>query len=139
MCCVSGSVADVYVCAVQKISVICGAAEAIFVLIAGSSFLFAHTWGTQNLAQESHIALGLVCLAFAAGIGLATYGLHRGSDLAQTPFVLIQVFVGIGAYLGIGSTSTQPKVLGGLAMAVAIVGAVSAVLARRNNKNLPAQ
>ena len=83
------------------------------------------------------MALGFVCLAFAAGIGLATFGLARGSDLAQTPFILIQVFVGIGAYLGIGSSSTQPKLLGGLAMAVAVVGAVSAVLARRANKNLP--
>lgn len=123
-----------YVCPVQKISVICGAAESIFVLIAGSSFLFARTWGTQNLAQESHIALGLVCLAFAAGIGLATFGLQRGSDLAQTPFVLIQVFVGIGAYLGIGSTSTQPKILGWLAMVLAVVAVVTTVLARRNAK-----
>jgi hypothetical protein len=116
---------------VQKISVICGIAEWVFVAIAGTSFLFARTWGTQNLAQESHVALGLVCLAFAAGIGLATFGLARGSDLAQTPFILIQVFVGIGAYLGIGSTSTQPKLLGGLAMAVAIVAAGSAILAKR--------
>ena len=126
-----------YLWIVQKISVLCGIAEWVFVALVGTSFLFARTWGTQNLAQESHVALGLVCLAFAAGIGLATFGLARGSDLAQTPFILIQVFVGIGAYLGIGSSSTQPKLLGGLAMAVAVVGAVSAVLARRANKNLP--
>ena len=119
---------------VRRISVTCGIAEWVFVAIAGLSFLFARTWGTQNVAQQSHIALGLICLAFAAGIGLTTFGLARGSDLAQTPFILIQVFVGIGAYLGISSTSTQPKLLGGLAMVVALVAAVTAVLAKRGAK-----
>jgi drug/metabolite transporter (DMT)-like permease len=124
----------VYRWCVRRISVTCGIAEWVFVALAGLSFFFARTWGTQNVAQESHIALGLVCLAFSAGIGLATFGLSRGSDLAQTPFILIQVFVGIGAYLGIGSTATQPRLLGGLAMVVALVGAVTAVLAKRDAK-----
>jgi len=117
---------------VQKISVICGAAESVFVLIAGASFLLAHTWGAQNLTDQSHIALGFLCFAFAACMGLATFGVQRGSDLAWTPFFLVQVFVGIGAYLGLGSTSTSPKLLGGLAMTVAVLATVTAVLARRS-------
>jgi peptidoglycan/LPS O-acetylase OafA/YrhL len=99
--------------------------------VGGASFLFAHTSGTQNVGNESHIALAVVCFAFAAGIGLATYGLQRESELAQTPFVLIQVFVAIGAYLGISSTEMSPRILGGLALAVALVAVVAAVRARR--------
>jgi len=120
---------------VRRISVTCGIAEWVFVALAGLSFFFARTWGTQNLAQQSHIALGFVCLAFSAGIALATFGLSRGSDLAQTPFILIQIFVGIGAYLGISSTATQPRLLGGLAMIVALVATVTAVLANRDAKD----
>ena len=126
---------DVYRCIVQKICVVCGWIEAVFVFIGGACFLFARTWGTQNVAEQAHVALGIVCLAFSGGIALATCGVRKGSDLAQTPFVLIQVFVGIGAYLGIGSTSVQPKILGGLAMALAVIAAVTAVLARRSPKS----
>ena len=128
----SCSLWDVYRGIVRKIAVICGWVEAVSVLAGGASFLFAHTWGTQNVNEKAHVALGVVCWAFAAGIALATYGLQKGSDLAQTPFVLIQVFVGIGAYLGIGSTSVEPRILGSVAMVMAIVGALTAILANRD-------
>lgn len=117
----------------QKISVLCGWFESVCVLVGGAAFLFAHTSGTQNVGSQSHIALALVCFAFAAGIGLATYGLQCESELAQTPFVLIQVFVAIGAYLGISSTELPPRILGGLASAVALLAVVAAVRARRSS------
>ena len=116
----------------QKISVVFGWFEAACVLIGGASFLFAHTSGTQNVGNQSHIALAIVCFAFAAGIGLATYGLQRNSDLAQTPFIMIQVFIAIGAYLGISSTEMLPRILGGLALTLAAVTTLTAALARRN-------
>jgi|GEM_PF-843430 len=127
--------ANVYRWFVQKIAAVCGWAEAVSVLLGGASFLFAQTSGTQNVGEQAHFALSFVCFAFAAGIALATYGLQKGSDLAQTPFVLIQVFVGIGAYLGIGSTSAQPKILGAIAMIVALVAGITAILAHRGRQN----
>ena len=128
---ISWALCAVYRGIMQRIAVICGWVEALSVLIGGAAFLFAHTSGTQNVDDKAHVALGIVCLVFAAGIALATYGLQKSSDLAQTPFVLIQVFVGIGAYLGIGSTSAEPRILGSVAMVMAIVAAITAVLANR--------
>ena len=125
-----------YLGGVRKIPLVCGWLECAVVLLAGASFLVARTSGTQNVAQQSHVALGIISMVFALGIGLVTRALQRGSDLARTPFVLIQVFVAIGAYLGITSTALGPQIMGFSAVLVALV-AVSGLIyaARMENKS----
>lgn len=65
-----------------------------------------------------------VYLAFAALLGILSFGLLRRSALARTPFLVAQAFVFIVGWTVFSGDGTVTKTLGALIAAVGVVGLV---------------
>ena len=108
---------------------VCGYAEAAFVSGLGALFFVSRTSGTQNVDSNAHVVLAIMCFIFALCIGFATYGAGRGVWATRTPFILLQVFIDLGAYLGVQSDSVAVRVVSWIVLIVSWI-ALYAVLYR---------
>lgn len=97
--------------------------------------LLAMTVGIVVAAQSSSgstvTATGpevVIYLAFAALMGLLTWGLARRSTMVRTPYLLAQVFVGIVGYTVWVGDGTWALLAGMVILLVAAIGFVVGVL-----------
>lgn len=81
--------------------------------------------GSTVTATGVEIALYLV---FAALIGLVCFGLVRRNSLARTPYVIVQVFVGIVGWTVLSGDGMWTKVVGAVILGFGIVGVINSLL-----------
>lgn len=69
-----------------------------------------------------------VYLVFAALIGLVCFGLVRRNSLARTPYLIVEVFVGIVGWTVLSGDGAATKAVGAAIVALGVVGVVNALM-----------
>lgn len=81
--------------------------------------------GSTVTATGMEIATYLV---FAALIGLVCFGLVRRNSLARTPYLIVEVFVGIVGWTVLSGDGAVTKAVGAAIVALGVVGVVNSLM-----------
>jgi hypothetical protein len=70
----------------------------------------------------------VIYLVFAALIALVCFGLVRRNSLARTPYLIVEVFVGIVGWTVLSGDGTWTKATGAAILLLGVVGVVSSLM-----------
>lgn len=115
----------------RKVAISIGLIESLALVVYSLAVALSHTSGATNVGGNVHYIQAMIYLIFAVCIGAVTYGLHKNSSLARTPFYLIQIFLIIAARPLLSSTSSLVVAVGVGIVILAVVGSVLLLLGNR--------
>lgn len=109
----------------KKLALVIGAIESITIFLYGLSIVIRGT--VENSTVGSPLVQFIIYSMLAGSLAACTRGISKQQNWARTPYLLLQLFIGIAGYTLLSGTLLVYKIIGTVVLIVSVVGFIALV------------
>lgn len=109
----------------KKLAIVIGVSESVVIFLYGLSIVIRGT--VDHSSVGSPLVQFIIYSILAASLAACTRGITKQQNWARTPYLLLQIFIGIAGYTLFSGTLLIYKAIGVIVLATGVVGFVALI------------